>query len=364
MKLTAQGCRGRQKKLAEILEDSDLDGAIISDRSHVYYFTGWLCNGHHSAAALLHRDGKATLVTSAEPEELAIDEHLHYDADKFCTMHSRQHEAVADALNPAVSPGRYGADLGGGIACIAALGGEKLADLNSEIVGLRRKKWPDEVDAIRDSIRITDIMYDTALNVIQPGADEVDVFAEILAQSTRAAGEFLEMFGNDFQSNAGGGPPRRRRMEAGELYILDSGPKLHGYHADNCRTFAVDGSPTDAQMKAWDRIDSLFPILEDAIRPGVDPKDVFNLANDYLSWEEFAGMTHHLGHAIGLCAHEGPELNPQYDAIFEEGNVFTMEPGLYSDELKGGIRLEENYLVTASGVEKLTGFPRDLTRRG
>jgi len=364
VKLTEEGCRGRQKKLVETLREKDLDGALISDRRNVYYFTGWLCDPHTSAALLCQSDGRATLVSAGGPDGLAIDEHMHYDASHFATMHSRQHETVAETLKPAVGAGCYGADMGGGIACIAALGGDSPADLTPEIIGLRRRKWPDEVDAIRDAIRITDIMYDTALKVVQPGADEMDVFAELLAQSTRAAGEFLEVFGNDFQSNAGGGPPRRRRMNAGELYVLDSGPRLHGYYADNCRTFAVDGSPTDAQMKAWTRIDSLFPILEDAVRPGVDPKDVFNLANDYLTGGGYTGMAHHLGHAIGLRPHEAPELNPHYDAVFEEGNVFTMEPGLYSDELKAGIRLEENYLVTADGIEKLTSFPRDLTRHG
>ena len=362
MKLTAEGCCGRQKQLVAILQEKNLDGALISERAHVYYFTGWLCSPHHSSALLLNNEGKATLVTAGESEGLAIDEHLHYDADRLFTMHCLQHETVAATLKPAIPAGRYGADLGGGIACIAAQGGDHVVDLSPEVLRLRKTKWPDEVDAIRDAIRLTNVMYETALEIVRPGADEVRVYAELLSETTRAAGEFLEVFGNDFQANSFGGPPRRRRMEAGELYILDSGPRLHGYSADNCRTFAVDGSPTDAQMKAWARIDSLFAILEEAIRPGVDPKDLFQLANEYFRWEGFPGIIHHLGHGIGLRPHESPELNPNYDAIFEEGDVITMEPGLYSEELNAGIRLEENYLVTADGVEKLTSFPRDLIR--
>jgi len=361
MKLTAEGCRSRQQKLVEILRERNLSGALISERSHVYYFSGWLCNPHHSTALMLSGDGKATLVTAGEPEGLAVDEHLHYDSARLFTLHSRQHEMVADTLNPAVGAARYGADMGGGVACIAALGGENPVDLTREIVRLRKAKWPDEVDALRDAIRLTEVMYQTAREIVRPGADEVDVYAELLAATTRAAGEFLEIFGNDFQANSFGGPPRRRRMEAGELYILDSGPRLHGYSADNCRTFAVDGSPSDAQMKAWSRIDSLFPILEDAIRPGVDPKELWKLADEYLRWEGFPGLIHHLGHGIGLRVHEAPELNPRYETVIEEGDVITVEPGLYKDELKAGIRLEENYLVTATGVEKLTSFPRDLT---
>ena len=361
MKLTPEGCRGRQKRLVEILQEKNLKGAVISERLHVYYFSGWLCNPHHSTALLLSTEGKATLVSGGEPHGLAVDEHLHYEPAHLSTMHNRQHQAVAEMLEPAVGGGRYGADTGGGIACIAALGGEDLVDLTRAIVRLRKRKWPDEVDAIRDAIRLTEVMCETALEIVRPGADEVDVYSEILAATTRAAGEFLEVFGNDFQANAMGGPPRRRPMEAGELYILDSGPRLHGYSADNCRTFAVGGSPTEAQMRAWRRIDSLFEILEDAARPGVDPKDLWRLADEYLRWEGFPGMIHHIGHGIGLRPHEAPELNPQYDSVLEPGDVITMEPGLYSGELKAGIRLEENYLVTADGVERLTRFPRGLT---
>ena len=150
-------------------------------------------------------------------------------------------------------------------------------------------------------------------------------------------------------------------MNAGELYILDAGPCLHGYHADNCRTFAVDGAPTEAQLEAWERIDSVFSMLEEMIEPGLSAVELYDAANAYFQKDDGPGMTHHLGHGIGLRPHEAPELNPRYSAILEAGDVITMEPGLYWDELEGGIRLEENYLVTADGVEKLTPYPRALT---
>ena len=63
---------------------------------------------------------------------------------------------------------------------------------------------------------------------------------------------------------------------------------------------------------------------------------------------------------IGLFPHEGPHLNPQWDDTFEVGDVFTAEPGLYAPDLRGGIRLENDYLVTATGVELLSDFPLEL----
>jgi Xaa-Pro dipeptidase len=69
---------------------------------------------------------------------------------------------------------------------------------------------------------------------------------------------------------------------------------------------------------------------------------------------------HHLGHGVGLQPHEYPHLNPMWDDVLMEGEVFAAEPGLYGLELAGGIRIENNYLVTASGVENLLSSPMEL----
>lgn len=78
--------------------------------------------------------------------------------------------------------------------------------------------------------------------------------------------------------------------------------------------------------------------------------------------EGFEGWSfpHHLGHGIGLCPHEAPRLNPHWDDTFEVGDTFTAEPGLYHPSLKAGLRIEENFLVTENGVEKLSNFSTDL----
>jgi Xaa-Pro dipeptidase len=364
MKLTPEGCRSRQQRLAAALAEQGLDGAVIAQREHVYYFTGHMHNPFFAAVLFVNPEGKAILAADADTADSgaveAIDEVLGYPAHFHCTMHCFQLEKAAKALAQALPGGRYGADSAGMAAVAAGPGGDVPADLHPTILKLRKAKDADEVEAIRASIRLTEVMYDAAKAAIQPGADEMEVFAEIQAATTREAGEFLEKFGNDFQANAMGGPPRRRKMKAGELYILDAGPRLHGYCADNCRTFAVDGSPTEAQHQAWKRLDALFAILEEGVRPGMPSADLFSVADDYLRWEGFDGLVHHLGHGFGMSPHETPELNPDYDAVFEVGDVFTMEPGLYSAELAGGMRLEENYLLAESGLEKLTSYPRDL----
>jgi Xaa-Pro dipeptidase len=71
-------------------------------------------------------------------------------------------------------------------------------------------------------------------------------------------------------------------------------------------------------------------------------------------------MPHHLGHGIGLSPHEYPHLNPRWNDTLLENEIFTAEPGQYGEQLRGGIRIENAYLVTKTGVENLVTFPTDL----
>ena len=359
MNLTNEGCRERQRRLAAILQERELDGAVLSNRKHVYYFTGFMHDRLHAAAAYLGADGHTTLVGAGEFEAPAVDRVIHYAADFYATIHSRQFEAVAEQLAPALPPGRrLGADQGGGIACITQLA--DTIDITRDVYRLRKCKLPDEVEAIRDCIRVIEAMFAAAAEHVRPGIDEVELLAKLREAATLTAGEDLETMGNDFRANDIGGKARRRPMQAGELYVLDAGTVYGGYFSDACRTFAVDGSPTDAQMKAWEHINDLFPILEASVKAGLEGTELFSIADDHLSQEGYSGLIHHLGHGFGLAPHETPELNPEYEAVLEVGDVITMEPGLYSEELQAGMRLEENYYLSEEGLVKLTSFPRDL----
>jgi len=142
------------------------------------------------------------------------------------------------------------------------------------------------------------------------------------------------------------------------LYIFDLGVGFRGYYSDNCRTLAVSGEPTEAQQRAWEAVKAIFPLVESTIKPGASCRQLFETVqkqlDEYLPWK----FDSHLGHGVGLAPQEGPHLNPYWDDTFAEGDFLAVEPGLYYEEaLRHGVRLEQNYLVTASGVELLTDWP-------
>jgi len=170
------------------------------------------------------------------------------------------------------------------------------------------------------------------------------------------------LLGNDYACGVGGGPARAGRVtKSGEIYILDVGPTYRGYFADVSRAVHVDCKPSDAQMSAWSAITAALKIVERSAKPGASCRDIYQQVCDHLRSSSESGLTHHLGHGVGLQPHEYPHLNPRWDDTLIEGEVFTAEPGLYGAALAGGIRLENEYLVTKDAVENLLDSPLELT---
>ena len=369
LSLDPRQCRARQTRLVEVLERRQLDRAILVLPEHVQYLTGFRPHRLMGSAVVLDADGTCLLVAPNEvPEGAAFDDAVTFEAQWHSTLRQDQHEAVEAALRAALvarSPTkRVGVEFSsyGGrmVQAVQGLRAGDLVDLEPELWGLRRRKDPDELAMIRRAIACTEAMYARAREVIKPGITEIEVFNHLHAAAVEVAGEPLTALGNDYQANSSGGVPRPRAAEAGELFVLDLGPAYRGYYADNCRTLTVQGPASDAQQKAWEQIVPVLTMVEQAVRPGVRCREIFDRAQQMLDGYRPGSFRHHLGHGIGLFPHEGPHLNPNWDDTFEEGDVFTAEPGLYGPELKAGIRIEQNYLVTAEGVERLTAFPLEL----
>jgi Xaa-Pro aminopeptidase len=159
----------------------------------------------------------------------------------------------------------------------------------------------------------------------------------------------------------GGGPPTRRELVANDLYILDLFPAPNLYFGDTCRTFAVTG-PTDHQYRAWEIVSAAVEMAEKEIKAGVLAREIYAKVKAHFdSFDEYKNsFWHHAGHGIGHAGHEKPRLIPGSDDLIEAGDVIALEPGVYSSNLNGGIRLEDNYVVREHGLENLFPYPREL----
>jgi len=358
-------CRGRQKRLLAAMEHSKVDLAIITQNQHVQYLVGSRFEWTFSPAVAIAADGHTTLVAPViPPDAVAADEVLTYEAKSFSTLRNDQRDksskVLLDALAKRPKAARLGVEFSSFSPHLAAKLPAELVDLEPEIYELRRRKDADEIARLRKAIAGTAAMHRRAREIIEPGINELDVFNELQAAAVREYGEMMTGTGNDYASGAHGGHPRDRAIETGELYILDLGPAFRGYFADNTRVTAVGHQPTDAQYKAWQHILPVFEMIERKVKPGQNCRALFEEAYEWLNQAAPWKFAHHLGHGIGLFPHEAPHLNPNWNDTFQAGEVFAVEPGLYGEGLRAGIRLENNYLVTETGVELLTPFPIEL----
>lgn len=360
------GARGRQKRVLDLMARQRLDLVIVTQRPNVQWLAGPWFSPHFEPVAALTADGHATLVAPAVSyKDSAADEVLPYQANKHCTLRNDQREAssavLLDALAKRPEARRIGVEFSSFPPHLSQKLSAELVDVEPDLYRMRRRKDPDELARVRMAIGATGAMYARAREIIQPGITELEVFNALQAAAVEHCGEMITATGNDYQCGTPGGPPRQgRKAEAGELYILDLGPAYQGYFADNCRAIAVDRRPTDDQMRAWTKIREVLTMVEKTVKPGVRCQELFNTAQAMLDEYRPGSFFHHLGHGIGLFPHEAPHLNPHWDDVFEVGDVFTAEPGLYGPELRAGIRLEDNYLVTPTGVEVLSRFPLEL----
>jgi len=343
-----------------------LDAVVIGARRHVYYFAAHWTDWRHLSTFVLFADGRSTLVSANEPNRAAAaDDVRAYVANRTSTLDDAQPRVlggVVDQILEERGVRRIGLDAST-VGSQVAVGFEgELETIDFEIFQLRRVKDADELELMRKAIDCCGAMYARAREIIDPGIAEVEVFAELQAVAVEAAGEPLAgPLGNDYACGVPGGPPRPgRTARAGELYILDLGPVYRGYFSDNARTIAVNGKPTDAQYAASEVVLGCLSVVEREARAGVRCRAIWDAVNAYLAEHGRGPMTHHLGHGVGLNPHEYPHLNPEWDDTLQEGEVFTAEPGLYGPDLAGGIRIENQYLVTRDGLECLTGFPSGL----
>jgi len=227
---------------------------------------------------------------------------------------------------------------------------------------LRWTKDATEVAAITRAVEIADAAFAHILGVLRPGLSERAVAFELEMFMRRSGAERLA-----FESVVASGPraalPHGRATDRmlcrGDLVTLDFGAVYEGYCSDATRTVVL-GAADDRQRRIFEIVLAAQAQGLAAIRAGAPCRAVDESARSVIVAAGFGdAFGHSLGHGLGLEVHEGPRLSPQEDAVLEPGMVVTVEPGIYLPGW-GGVRIEDNVVVTADGCRNLTRAPKEL----
>ncbi len=231
------------------------------------------------------------------------------------------------------------------------------------VARLRQRKDGQEIAAIREAVEIAERAFDQLLGVLGAGMTEREAAAR-LEFAMREFGADSIAFDTIVASGPRGALPHGRatdkKLEKGELITFDFGARANGYNSDITRTVFLGGQPSDRQRYIYDLVleSQLAGIA--AVRPGVKASKVDAASRAVF---EKAGMLeyylHSTGHNLGREVHETPFIASTDESILAPGMVLTVEPGLYIGEW-GGVRIEDDLLVTAEGAEVLPQLPKEL----
>jgi len=227
-------------------------------------------------------------------------------------------------------------------------------------------KSESEIATLEDAAARLAPVADAAFAAIRAGTTEREVAAAI-ESALRRAGYDRPAFDTIVASGPNGALPHYRAgariLENGDLVVLDFGGVLDGYCSDLTRTVSV-GAPTAGARRLHDAVRDAQRAAIEAVKPGVPATSVDAAARQLLESRGLGeAFGHGTGHGLGLDIHEEPRIGPpRPDAPsvqLEPGMVFTIEPGAYLPGL-GGVRIEDDVLVTEQGCKVLTSVPREL----
>jgi Xaa-Pro aminopeptidase len=223
-------------------------------------------------------------------------------------------------------------------------------------------KNAEEVARITEAVEISDRVFADVVNKIRPGMKELDVAAEISYLHRRYGAE-QDSFETIVASGPRGALPHARatskRIRNGEFVILDFGCTKQGYSSDLTRTIAV-GSVPQRGRRIYNSVLNAQQAAIESVRAGMRTKDLDAVARQRLASDGYGKyFVHSLGHGLGLQIHEKPRISRLSKEHLVEGSVVTIEPGVYIPEF-GGVRIEDDVLVTETGCRVLSSAPKNL----
>jgi len=361
--LPAMDVGGRAERLRQRIAARGCDALLVTHLPNVRYLTGFT----GSAGMVLVTPDELVLVTDGRYATQSREQvqAAGVDARIVIAGHTEQTARLRDLLEGVDRLGleAHGVTWAQQRAWASSFEGVTLVPTEHLVEDLRQVKEPGEVARIRAACAIADEALAETLPLLASGPTERE-FALALEVAMRERGAS----GTSFDTIVASGPngalpharPSDRQIERGELVVIDFGCVVDGYCSDMTRTVSV-GDPGPEARRLWDVVRASQEAGRAAVKDGASCADVDRASRAVIEdagWGEH--FSHGTGHGVGLEIHESPRVAKTAGGTLDLGVVVTIEPGVYLPGV-GGVRIEDTVVVTATGAEALTAFPKHLS---
>lgn len=346
--------KSRISVLQEYISENEMDGALITRKENLFYFTGSspVLGGY----LLITPDDATFFVPELEYEEAR--ETSKVPVEKFKKLDELYE--IFKRFNVLGMEGSTSISFTNSLKEKSKV--EEFRFLDDAIRELRIIKTPEEIKMIEDACRIADMAMMVALEEISEGKTEREIAAKMeYAMKMNGADKaaFDTIIASGKRSALPHGVASDKRIEKGDLVVIDEGAFYRHYNSDMTRTIVV-GSPNDKQREIYEIVLEAQKKAVEAAKPGITAKELDKIARDVI--EEYGygdRFIHTLGHGVGLQIHEWPRLSQTDQTVLREGMVVTIEPGIYIPNF-GGVRIEDTIVITGNGARRLTKTEREL----
>ncbi len=351
----------RSGKLRKRMAESRVDALLVTSMPNIFYLSGFT-------------GSTAALVVAREAAFILVDSRYSLQARAECPAVTVRDYAGMTALAAAagvineLAPRTAGYESESVTVADyrslrrAVSSSVSLRSTRKIVENLRALKDKREVELIRRAVEIADAAFASVIQEIGPGMSEREV-ALLIDSTQRKLGADKE----SFDTIAAAGPnsacphhhPTDAILQTGQLLKMDYGALRDGYCSDITRTVCL-GKPTARQVEVYNIVlDAQMKAIE-AMAPGKTGREIDAIAREYIASKGYGdNFGHGLGHALGIEVHDGPAFSTTSNVTLQPGMVATVEPGIYIEGW-GGIRIEDDVLVTETGVKVITKATKEF----
>jgi len=344
--------------LEQIYSDKKIDGLFITNLNNIRYLSGFTGS---SAFLILSPKGNYFLTDFRYKIQSQIEVNKNF---KYIFYQKKVIFEITNILkkNKIKRLGIEGNDIDYNMAVeLKNRARIKLINCSEELSSIRKFKTSDEIKLIKRSLRCAEISFHKIRRLIKPGLRERDIAIELEYQIKKNGADdiaFPIIVASGKRSALPHAQPTNKKIRDNEFIIIDFGARIKGYNSDITYTVNLNNK-NKILTEAYKTVkQSIYKAIE-MIKLNRRTDNVDKAIHEFIQKQRFKeGLIHGLGHGVGLDIHEQPVINRNKKDIFKEGMVFTIEPGIYLENI-GGVRIELMGCLTKQGLKILNNMGSD-----